>query len=497
MPSVEAPVAATGKKSIASLLARGSTWALVGYAVSQAFRLASNLILWKLLEPKVFGLMAIVSAVTMGLAMFSDIGIGPSIVQHARGDDPTYLNTAWTIQTFRGTVLCAFAVLVAWPVARFYAEPQLGPLLAVSAFQMFFAGFNSTRLFTASRHMSLGRVTLIDLCAQLLQLLSMIALAAITHSIWSIVWGGFASTLLKLLLSHLALPGIENRFRFDRPSVRELVSFGRWVFFSTLLTFGAMQSDRLIFGKLMTIEQLGVYNISNVWASIPLAVVGRVFDSALFPALCRLNAEKVDFQRSLRELRTPWLMLSGAMCTCLVAGGPALIRFMYDQRAADAEWIVQILAASMWLFTLENANGTALLARGFPKFVAAGNLAKLLAMIVLIPLGMKLHGFVGAIVGYAISEVFRYFTSVVTLAFIKITALRDDAWLTLLALVIAGGGILLSRWMHLQLLPLAAHWPRAAAGVEAVAVGGMVSLGWTLVFLRHRRTASTRLAASA
>src|ERR1700688_650098 len=70
---------------LAKLLARGSAWALAGYGASQVFRLGLTLVLWRLLVPDVFGLMAIVSAVMQGLAMFSDVGIGPSIIQYERG----------------------------------------------------------------------------------------------------------------------------------------------------------------------------------------------------------------------------------------------------------------------------------------------------------------------------------------------------------------------------------------------------------------------------
>jgi O-antigen/teichoic acid export membrane protein len=480
------PDVETAPGSLSKVLARGSAWALAGYAASQVIRLGSNLILWRLLLPDAFGLMAIVSAVMQGLAMFSDIGIGPSIIQHERGDEPNYLNTAWTIQVVRGTSLFVLAMAAAVPVARFYGKPQLGSLIIVVALGLFISGLNSTKLFTATRKIALGRLTVIDLSSQFLGLIVTVAVAYETRSIWAIVWGGLAASLLKLGASHLALPGIRNKIYWDRHNAAVLMKFGRWVFFSTLLTFAAMQSDRLIFGKLVSIAELGVYNIANVWASIPLAIVGRVFDGALFPALCRFSKQDLAFERTFQNMRRPWLILAGWLCSCLIAGGPALIRFLYDRRAADAEWIVQILAASMWLFALENANGAALLARGYPKFVAAGNLAKLLAMIVLIPVGMKLRGFPGAVVGYALSELFRYVVSVVTLWYLRVRIFRQDAALTGVVLATAGTGLMVAPMLRGKLASLALHGPRAAAFVEAATIAALVGVVWGLVLLRHR-----------
>ena len=101
------------------LLARGSLWALLGYGGSQILRLAGNLVLWRLLYAEAFGLMAIVNVFMQGLAMFSDVGIGPSIIQNERGDDPDYLDTAWTIQALRGGALFVVAVIFADPGRAF------------------------------------------------------------------------------------------------------------------------------------------------------------------------------------------------------------------------------------------------------------------------------------------------------------------------------------------------------------------------------------------
>jgi O-antigen/teichoic acid export membrane protein len=104
-----------------SLLARAlQGGALTGgaYAVAQGARLVSNLILARLLFPEAFGIMALVTVVLVGLAMFSDAGIGPAISQNARGDDADSLNTAWTINVLRGAVLWGAAWALAHPWRR-------------------------------------------------------------------------------------------------------------------------------------------------------------------------------------------------------------------------------------------------------------------------------------------------------------------------------------------------------------------------------------------
>ena len=85
-----------------SKLLNGSLWTFFGYGSSQIIRLGSNLVLARLLFPEAFGIMSLVTVVMQGLTMISDLGVGPSIIHSKRGDDPNFLNTAWTIQVIRG-----------------------------------------------------------------------------------------------------------------------------------------------------------------------------------------------------------------------------------------------------------------------------------------------------------------------------------------------------------------------------------------------------------
>ena len=99
---------------------RGSAITVIGYGASQIIRLGTNIVLAALLFPEAFGIMALVWVFQQGLAMFSDIGIGTGIIYSKHGDDPRYLNTAWTTQVVRGVVLTLIAVAGAIPYAAFY-----------------------------------------------------------------------------------------------------------------------------------------------------------------------------------------------------------------------------------------------------------------------------------------------------------------------------------------------------------------------------------------
>src|SRR5690606_1257429 len=192
--------------SVRSQAIRGSFWTLGGYGSGQLIRLVNHLVLAWLLAPEIFGLMALVKVVQQGLNMFSDIGIGPSIIQNPRGNEPNFLNTAWTIQVIRGFVLWICACLVAWPFAALFArnDPaawQLMYLLPVVGFGAVLNGFNSTALATLNKELRLGRITVLEITSQIVSLTVMVTWAIISPTVWAMVAGGLAGNCYKLIAS--------------------------------------------------------------------------------------------------------------------------------------------------------------------------------------------------------------------------------------------------------------------------------------------------------
>ena len=104
---------ATTMMTLRQRVIRAGSWAVTGFVTTQAIRLGGNLILTRLLFPEAFGLMAIVYVFMAGLALFSDLGINPSIIQNRQGGDPDFLNTAWVVQILRGVLIWVTGLLIA------------------------------------------------------------------------------------------------------------------------------------------------------------------------------------------------------------------------------------------------------------------------------------------------------------------------------------------------------------------------------------------------
>lgn len=388
---------------------RSSAWTIFGYGGAQAIRLGSNLILTRLLFPEAFGLMALIGVIVIGLTQFSDVGIGPSIMQNRRGDDPAFLNTAWTIQVLRGGALWLGCCILALPVAAFFGEPSLAYFLPVASLSLLISGFNPTRLFTANRHLMLGRVIQTDLITQLAGLVVTIFLARWTGSIWSLVVGGLAASVFHLALLNLMLPGIVNRFSWERAAAADLLHFGKWIFLSTICGFFIVQGDKLILGKYLSLELLGIYNIGFFLGSFPLAI-GFALSSRILIPLYRDRPPTVS-RENFRKLRTMRFGLTSGLVVLLAAmaiEGVDLVALLYDPRYVTAGAVASLVACIQFPTAIAMSYDQAALAAGDTRnyFVLRAVTAALQITFLLI--GAELAGLLGALLGQGLAAILAY-----------------------------------------------------------------------------------------
>ena len=396
-------------QSLKSRSIRSAALTGLSFASANLLRLAGNLILTRILFPEAFGIMALVQVVMTGLNMFSDIGVRASIVQNARGTDPDFLNTAWTLQIGRGLLLWAATWALAAPVAAFYEAPILAQLLPVAGLTALFQGMYSTKLALADRALTQGRVTVIEIGAALANLGVVIALALTWQSVWALVIGGLTAPLLTLLLSHLALPGAANRLRFDPAAARDLMGFGKYIFLSTLAGFLLSQADRAILGKYVSLTDLALYNIAFMFASIPLLVLRRMNDKVLFPLYSRRPpGESPGNYRNIARARALMIVPVMGLVALLALFGHPLIAWLYDPRYVAAGVLVVLIAVATLPNLAISPYGGMILAAGHSGRFATMMILLAAMRVLAILVGVAQFGLIGAALAPLVSTLVLY-----------------------------------------------------------------------------------------
>lgn len=423
------------KPSLMKRVIRGSIWTLGGHVGSQVIRLGSNLILSRLLFPEAFGLMALVFTFLSGLQMLSDFGVFPNIIQSKRGDDPTFLNTAWTLNAVRGGFLWLGACLLAYPVSQFYREPILLYLLPIVGLTTILEGFVSTNWASANRSLNLKRLTALDLMIQSVGVVVMLGCAGLAKvlnappdlAIWALVIGSICSCVTRLIVSHVCLPGVRNRFEWDQKSLAELSSFGRWVFLTTLLTFFALNASNLIIPRLLGVAFLGVFSFAQNLSRMSYEVVNMIGGRVLFPSYSELVRDRPE--RLYPVLKRCRMVLNGmtvATCLVFVLFGKPLVSVMYDARYADAGWILQILALGVLVTTPGMTYTNVLLAQGKTAILTALMAVQTVIQFATMFVGYGLGGEFGVIVGVAATGWLLYPFQAICYARLKLLQLEVD-----------------------------------------------------------------------
>lgn len=358
------------------------------------------------LAPEAFGLASLVFVSLQGLELLSDVGLSQSITRSRRGDDPAFLNTAWTLQLLRGGLLFACALALAGPMAWLYGAPELGPLLVAASFQALFAGLNSTSFYTLRRRVEVGRLVAIDLLGQVLNVTVMLVWAWHAPSPWALIAGGITNTSVRLVASHRVAVGYRNRLTLDAAALREILELGKWVLGSSGIFFVGRQGDRLLLGHFLGVRMLGVYSIAVTISEAVGTVIERVSHNVFYPILSR--AEQTGPEEVRRVYYRARLHLDAASqpaLGALMVLGSTLVEWLWDERYAAAGWMLEVLCIRVAMSCTLYPCDRALLALGRAPLTLYRSAGRALWIVVGIPAGWTLGGIEGLVWATALAEV--------------------------------------------------------------------------------------------
>ncbi|MBI5891288.1 MAG: oligosaccharide flippase family protein [Nitrosomonadales bacterium] len=362
----------------------------------------------RLLVPEMFGVMAIANILIVGLQLCSYFGIHHNIIQSQKGDEPSFLNTAWTFQIIRGLVIFLLAICLAAGLflansfgfvgeSSAYHNPVLPGVLAVLSLTALISGFESTNLASANRAMRMGRLTILELISQVIGLAGMIVWAVIDKSIWALVAGTILSSCTRTLLSHWFIKGLTNRLMWDRAIFSELFTFGKWMLLTTILGYLVSSGDRLVLANLVNADVLGVYTIALFITGALQEVMSKLTTNAALPVLSKVVRERrEELSLVYYKIRLPIDLAVLFLCGILFYAGHLITDVLYDHRYESAGHMLEILAVSMFAIRYILSEQV-YIAFGKPRLLMPVQILQLLVTFSVIAPVYKAYGLDGAI----------------------------------------------------------------------------------------------------
>lgn len=340
---------------------------LVAQVLKVLCKLASVLVLARLVSPADHGLFAMASSLVLLLALFRDAGLGAAAVQAATLTS-SQLNTLLWCHLGLGTLLTLVTVALAPLTARFYEAVEVRPLLltmSVSFLLIGAGGFARSQLERAARFSDTSRIESI---AAIIGTLSMIAAA----------FGGAGaySFVVFLLVSETVATVLAWRAWSWRPSERprwssvgSLLRVGTDVTAYQVIAYFVQQLDGIVVGRLFGAQSLGFYNRSNQLLSLPNLHVATPLNQVALVTLSRLGRDSRDFVTHARQTATLVAHLVLPLYTIAIVLPDETIRLILGQQWLDAAPLLRLLSIAA-------AAGT-LTALGYAINVAAGQTRRL------------------------------------------------------------------------------------------------------------------------
>jgi O-antigen/teichoic acid export membrane protein len=347
-------------------------------------------------------------------------------------------------------------------------------------------GFRSVKQMTAARHLQLKEVTLIEFIVGPFNVVAMLVLAWAMRSVYALAIAAALSGLLQTVLSYVMLKGPASRFRWDASAARAILHFGKWVFLSTLITFLAMQIDRLTMAGMFPLAQVGVYSIAASLAVIVPTLVGKVQLSVLFPWYSRMIEQGMSLPEAFGRTRNAMMVLTSFLCALLMAGAASFFDLAYDNRYAMGGLLLPLLALGAWFSCLETMYGAVFVASGRPQWIAATNAVKVASFaLLLVPLFALQLDILTAAVFLAGSEVLRWLVCQSLGRRLELRNARAEVSMLLFLLAVSLAGWWLVQWAPV-VSELAPFWRLTLLGVFETVLFAPLLHRFVLPLVRRR-----------
>jgi O-antigen/teichoic acid export membrane protein len=282
-------------------------------------------------------------------------------------------------------------------------------LIPVCALGTVINGFSSMNLHLLNRQIQLRRLAEINLGVQILTIVLTISWALLWPTVWALVGAYVIANTGRLIASHTLCPGPRARFEWDSEAAWSMFRFGRWIFLSTVLGFVATRGDSFILGLVETSAFLGVYAIALFLNQGMVQALHTISSRVLFPIYSRLaETSPVRLQDQMFRMRAVIMAITVPAVCVVVVFGSDIVSIVYDDRYAEAGWMLELLSAGAVASIIGSTIGPALLAVGdsfrFMMLMAIRTVALLASMYYF----WQQFGTVGLVFGVAIPDCITY-----------------------------------------------------------------------------------------
>jgi O-antigen/teichoic acid export membrane protein len=325
-------------------------------------RVGSLMVLARLLDPKEFGLVGMVTAFTGVLNLFRDFGLSTATVQRATVTDEQ-ISTLFWINIAAGLLLTLLLSGFAPMIAGFYHESRLLWVTVVLATGFLFNAAGVQHSALLQRQMRFTALAVIQIVSLVVSTSLGIGLAVAGYGYWALVAMSIMLPLVATICFWVAtawIPGAPRR----NVGVRPLMRFGSTVTFNSLIIYFAYNLDKVLLGRYWGSAVLGLYGRSFQIISIPTDNLNSAVGEVAFAALSRVQDDPSRLKSYFLKGYSLVVALTVPITIIIALFSHDLTLVILGAKWGEAAAILQLLAPTVLMFALMNPIGWLLASTG-------------------------------------------------------------------------------------------------------------------------------------
>ena len=246
---------------------RGGAARLGSQVANLALRTGAVVVLARLLDPKDFGLVGMVTAFTGVLIWFRDFGLSAAAVQRSDITTDQHSTLFW-INVLLGALLSLVTVAAAPAIAAFYHEPRLSWVAAALGTAFLFNAVGIQHSALLQRQMRFTAMATVGVVSMVVGNAIAIGGAAIGYGYWALVASSVTTPLVASIGFWLAtgwVPGMPRR----HAGIRSMMHFGGTLTLNCIIAYIAFNADRVMIGRFLGVDAIGIYGRAFALVGIP------------------------------------------------------------------------------------------------------------------------------------------------------------------------------------------------------------------------------------
>jgi O-antigen/teichoic acid export membrane protein len=331
---------------------RGGVAKLGSQTANFLLRMASLMILARLLEPKDFGLVGMVTALTGVLNLFRDFGLSTATVQQRNVTEEQISMLFW-INILVGVILGLVAVAIAPIVVVFYHEPRLFGVTAILATGFLFNAAGVQHSAILQRQMRFTALATTDVVSLVMSIMIGIGMAIGGYRYWALV----VMTITLPLVSTICLwlftawiPGMPRK----QVDIRSMIRFGSMITLNGVVVYVAYNFEKILLGRFWGAEAVGIYGRAYQLISLPTDNLNSTVGEVTFSALSRLQGDGNRLKTYFLKGYSFVLALTVPITIVCALFADDLIAVVLGSKWIEAVSIFRLLAPTILIFALIN-----------------------------------------------------------------------------------------------------------------------------------------------